>query len=82
MSLPTLLRVLSVAAVIVTAGCGAGPAVDDAIVSLGSENAASLQLTGDLATTELLNGASGEVTSLGDVVTGDRAVLVWYWAPN
>jgi len=42
----------------------------------------SLALTDDPTTTELVNLATGAATTLGDQATGDRAVLVWYWAPD
>ena len=65
-----------------TACGGGGSAADPAAVSEADANLAQLQLDGDIASTQLLNAATGEISSLGDVVTGDRAVLVWYWAPH
>jgi hypothetical protein len=41
-----------------------------------------LALTSDVATTQLLDTADGSITQLSDVVTGDRPVLLWYWAPH
>lgn len=68
--------------VLVLSSCGAGVQIDDEVVAVAAQNAAGLALSDDVATTGLLDGATGEITSLGDVVSGDRAVLVWYWAPN
>ena len=45
-------------------------------------NEAQLALSGDLSQTELLDTRTGEITTLSEVVTGDRPVLLWYWAPH
>jgi len=68
--------------IVVLSSCGSGVQIDDEVVAVAAQNAAVLGLSDDVATTGLLDGVTGEITSLGDVVTGDRAVLVWYWAPN
>ena len=60
--------------------------VDEAALSpaaiAAEANIASLDFTGVMATTEMLDVRTGEVTALDEVVTGDRAVLLWYWAPD
>ncbi len=55
---------------------GASPA------DLAEENAQSLQSTDDGRTSEVLNIADGSITSLQEAVTGDRPVLLWFWAPH
>ena len=78
-------RVASLLAVLLFLGaCGASdpePAPSAAAVA-AADNATSLDFTGELATTEMLDVRTGAVTSLDDVVTGDRAVVLWYWAPD
>jgi|GEM_PF-681603 len=80
------LRVLSVTLLgLVLTACGGGGASseqDIATRALAEQNQVSLNLSDDLAITELLHGETGAITNLGEVVTGDRPVLVWYWAPN
>ena len=64
------------------AGGGSSSAERDAALAAGEVNEPQLQLTADLATTQVLHTADGTATSLSEVVTGDRAVLLWYWAPH
>jgi hypothetical protein len=52
------------------------------VLALAEQNQAVLQLSDDLSVTDLLDIRTGEITDLSEVVTGDRAVLVWYWAPH
>jgi len=52
------------------------------LVVSANTNTASLQLTSDLTSTQMLDSRTGQITDLGEVVTGDRAVLMWYWSPN
>lgn len=47
-----------------------------------AENEASLQSADNPFDIEVLSVADGEVASLREVVTGDRPVLVWFWAPH
>jgi len=54
---------------------------NDLVVSANA-NTASLQLTSDLTSTQMLDSRTGQITDLSEVVTGDRAVLMWYWSPN
>lgn len=70
---------------LVLTACGGGSgtsAQDTATRAVAEQNQANLMLTDDLALTELLDGSNGEITNLREIVTGDRAVLLWYWAPN
>ena len=70
---------------IVASACGGGGASSEeslAAIAAAETNEAQLSLSEDLSRSELLVGETGQITSLGDVVTGDRPVLVWYWAPN
>ena len=71
-----------VALALFATACGGGAEADPAVVAAAETNESRLSLGGDIASTELLEAATGEITSLGEVVTGDRAVLVWYWAPH
>jgi hypothetical protein len=52
------------------------------LVATANANTPSLQLTSDLSSTQMLDGRTGQITDLSQVVTGDRPVLMWYWAPN
>ena len=45
-------------------------------------NLGTLQLADDVRDTEVLSVASGEISSLRAVVTGDRPVLLWFYAPH
>ena len=76
-----LALVLLIAAV---AGCtsGSNETPPSAAAIAAQANATTLDFTGELATTEMLDVRTGNVTALDDVVTGDRAVLLWYWAPD
>lgn len=60
----------------------AGEATASAAAEAAGANVALLDFTDDLATTEMLDVRTGDVAALDDVVTGDRAVLLWYWAPD
>lgn len=66
------------------AGSGGGPSADQssAATTAASANQAAIQLTSDLSTSQLLDTADGGIAQLSDVVTGDRPVLLWYWAPH
>ena len=46
------------------------------------QNEAKLAFTEDLENSELLDTTTGQITSVSAVVTGDRAVLIWYWTPD
>lgn len=64
------------------AGGGRSSAERDAALDAAAVNETQLVLTSDLATSQVLHTADGTATSLSEVVTGDRAVLLWYWAPH
>ena len=71
--------------VMLLAACGAGGGLSEeqeATVTLGESNAPGLRLTSDFSTSQMLDGRTGDVTSLDEVITGDRPVLMWYWAPT
>ena len=65
-------------------GGGSGPGTEEseAAIAVAAQNQGSLALSGDLSASELLDTRTGDITNLSEVVTGDRAVLVWYWAPH
>ncbi len=64
-------------------GCGS---TDDATLSVAERaaeiNTVELAFSDQFATTEMLDVRTGEAVSLDQVVSGDRAVLLWYWAPD
>ena len=80
--LPSLL-VASVL-MLLAAACSSSALSEDALITIAvaEQNQESLNLSEDLASTELLDGKTGAITTLGDVITGDRAILVCYWRPN
>ena len=53
-----------------------------AAVTTAQQNEASLTLSSDLSVSGLYDTHTGEITNLSEVVTGDRPILVWYWAPH
>ncbi len=65
-------------------GGGSGQTSDEqtAILESASQNESGLTVSADLVSTEMLDVRTGEPTTLSDVVDGDRAVVVWYWAPH
>lgn len=58
------------------------PAQRAASIEAAKANEPNLVLSDDVRTTQLLDTADGSIRTLDDVVTGDRAVLLWYWAPH
>lgn len=83
----SLLVMLVIAVALFATACGGGGSAPDteeaqSAIAAAESNQGSLQLSGDLAVSELLDARTGEITNLSEVVTGDRAVLVWYWAPH
>ncbi len=76
-----LLLIVATLALFATA-CSGGTVADPAVVEEAEANQAEIVTSGDISQTEMLDVSSGEITSLSEVVTGDRAVLVWYWAPH
>ena len=80
---PTRLLSLVAALALFATACGGGGAdADPLAVAAAEANESQLQVAGNIAATQLLDAQTGEITSLSEVVTGDRAVLVWYWAPH
>jgi hypothetical protein len=79
-----LLIVASLALFATACGGGGGASSEEssAAVAAAATNQGQLQLTGDIASTQFLDTADGSIQQLSDVVTGDRPVLLWYWAPN
>ena len=43
---------------------------------------ASVATSDDVRDIEVLSVDDGSVSSLRDAVTGDRPVLLWFWAPH
>ena len=76
-----LLAAVGALALFATA-CGGQSAEQAAAAEAAEANVSQVQISSDLSATELLDTRDGSVTSLDDVVTGDRAVLLWYWAPH
>jgi hypothetical protein len=54
----------------------------DEALAAADANLPNLQTSDDARDIEVLSVTSGEITSLRSVVTGDRPVLVWFWAPH
>ncbi|MEM7092053.1 MAG: hypothetical protein AAF567_03535 [Actinomycetota bacterium] len=75
-----LLVVVAALAIFATA-CGGGGGDPD-VIAAGEANVDALAVSNDFAASELLEVSTGEITTLNDVATGDRAVLAWYWAPH
>lgn len=46
------------------------------------QNIPNLQAADDVRNVEVVSVYDGSVTSLQEVVTGDRPVLLWFWAPH
>lgn len=82
----TPVALLFVALAMIATACGSG-STSDAAASSGVAAVAEANL-GDLATSddvrliEVLEVDTGEPTTLTDTVTGDRPVLLWFWAPH
>ena len=76
-----LLLIVATLALFATA-CGGGTVADPAATEAAASNEAAIVTSDDISQTQMLDVSSGEITSLSEVVTGDRAVLAWYWAPH
>lgn len=63
-------------------GGGASSAENAAAATTAEANELQLQLTSDIASSQLLDASDGTISTLADEITGDRPVLVWYWAPH
>lgn len=46
------------------------------------ENIDDLEETDNIRSCEVLDVRTGQPTSISDTVTGDRPVLLWFWAPH
>jgi hypothetical protein len=94
---PPRAQVLAAAFALMLAACGGSAqettstgGVDDATdssVSISAEEVAEanipgLQTSDDPLDIEVLAVADGSVSSLRAAVTGDRPVLLWFWAPH
>ena len=79
-----VIGIMTLAVALVASACAAGGLTPEqnAVVDAANVSASSLTLTSDVSTSEVLDGRTGKVTSIREVVTGDRPVLMWYWAPN
>lgn len=82
-----VLLVLGAVALLATAcgaaeGGGLSTEQSSAAIEAAAANQPQLQLTDRVDTTQLLDTADGSIRDLGEVVTGDRPVLLWYWAPH
>ena len=79
-----LVMVASLALFATACGGGGGQSSEaaSAAEAAAATNEAQLDLTGIITTTQLLDTADGGIAQLSDVVTGDRPVLLWYWAPH
>ncbi len=81
-----MLLIVAALALFATAcgGGGGGPSSEEssAAEAAAEANEFELRLTSDVATTQLLDTADGGIAQLSEVVTGDRPVLLWYWAPH
>jgi len=80
------MAVLLTALALLATACGGKtdqtPAEVSAALDTATANFNSIATSDNLADTEMLNVRDGEIVSLSDVITGDRAVLLWYWAPH
>ena len=94
---PPRAQVLAVAFALTLAACGGSAQettatdgvddVTDSSVSVSAEEVAEanipgLQTSDDPLDVEVLSVADGSVSSLRTAVTGDRPVLLWFWAPH
>lgn len=64
------------------AGDGVSTPAEPNVEDVAAENSATLTTSDDPLDTEVLSVVDGTVASLRDTVTGDRPVLLWFWAPH
>lgn len=64
-----------------TTGAPADTPTDDA-ASVAADNIDDLVANDDVRLLEVLDVETGEPTTIADTVTGDRPVLLWFWAPH
>jgi hypothetical protein len=65
-----------------TAAAGEAPAAAPTVEETAAANEDLLQLADDARDVEVLNVHDGSIASLRNAVTGDRPVLIWFWAPH
>ncbi len=63
-------------------GAGAPSEQTSAAIAAAEPNETQLVLTQSVESTQFFDTADGTIRELADVVTGDRSVLLWYWAPH
>ena len=78
----TLVGALALFATACAGGGGQSSEAASAAELAAQTNEPGLQLTSDITSTQLLDTVDGNISQLADVVTGDRPVLLWYWAPH
>ena len=78
----TLVGALALFATACAGGGGQSSEASSAAELAAQTNEPGLQLTSDITSTQLLDTVDGNISQLADVVTGDRPVLLWYWAPH
>lgn len=66
------------------AGVSDGSSVNgsDDAASTAAANIDALESSDDVRTLEVLDVKTGQPTTIADAVTGDRPVLLWFWAPH
>ena len=80
-----LLVIVAALAMFATAcGGGGGQSSEaaNAAEAAAATNEPQLSLTANITTTQFLDTTDGGIAELSEVVTGDRPVLLWYWAPH
>lgn len=80
-----LLMMFAALAVFATAcggGGGSGQSSEQSSLAATTASQNTPTLSSDLSVSELFDTRTGEITNLSEVVTGDRPILVWYWAPH
>jgi hypothetical protein len=82
----TPVALLCVALAIVATACGSGSTSDTAagsgVAAIAEANLGDLATSDDVRLIQVLEVDTGETTTLTDTVTGDRPVLLWFWAPH
>lgn len=82
-----VLAILAILAMLALTGCATSPtpgptAAVDPVVAVGQSNVELLSPTDEFTTTEMIDTATGEIATLADIATGDRALMLWYWSPD
>lgn len=85
------LRTFGVAAALVLGACG-GAGGADTVAATGPVAEAAAAAEANMATInssgetvfdiEVLSVADGGITTLNDVIDGDKPVLLWFWSPH